>query len=227
MKKITLQTQAKPNVRARLLDAADRLFYTEGIHAVGIDRVLEEASAAKASLYSHFGCKDDLIAAYLQRRIELARDSIEQYVEQFPLPQRILRVFECAISWSEQQQFRGCPIQLLNSEFACEQHPARQLAASQRAWMLRQFVQWCEYASVCSSHQTASTLLMLFDGALMASALDGSVRLHEAMQSAAQLLKANGASDLSTGWLSQAQSQSNAEGKQHEQSSDVTATGGL
>lgn len=227
MKKITPETQAKPNVRARLLDAADRLFYTEGIHAVGIDRVLDEARAAKASLYSHFGCKDDLIAAYLQRRIELARDSIEQYVEQFPLPQRILRVFECAISWSEQQQFRGCPIQLLNSEFACEQHPARQLAASQRAWMLRQFVQWCEYASADTPHQLAATLLMLFDGALMAAALDGSVRLHEAMHSAAQLLKANGASDLSTGWLGQTQSQSNAEGKPHEQSSDVTATGGL
>lgn len=208
MKKMTSETQAKPNVRARLLDAADRLFYTEGIHAVGIDRVLDEARAAKASLYSHFGCKDDLIAAYLQRRIELARESIEQYVGQFPLPQRILRVFECAVMWSEQEQFRGCPIQLLTSEFACEQHPARQLASGQRAWMLQQFVQWCEYASVNNPQQTASALLMLFDGALMAAALEGSARLLEAMRSAAQLLKANGASEMSTSWLEQAQSQS-------------------
>ncbi len=218
MKKITPETQTKPNVRARLLDAADRLFYNEGIHAVGIDRVLDEARAAKASLYSHFGCKDDLIAAYLQRRIELARDSIGQYVEQFPSPQRILRVFECAIIWSEQAQFRGCPIQLLNSEFACEQHPARQLASGQRAWMLQQFEQWCEYASVDNPHQTASALLMLFDGALMAAALEGSVRLREAMCCAAQLLTANSASETSTSWLDQAQSQSQVKGKQHEQS---------
>lgn len=227
MKKITSETPVKPNVRARLLDAADRLFYTEGIHAVGIDRVLEEANAAKASLYSHFGCKDDLIAAYLQRRIELARSSIEQYVGQFPPPQRILRVFECAIVWSEEEQFRGCPIQLLNSEFACEQHPARQLASGQRTWMLQQFVQWCEYAAVHSSAQTASALLMLFDGALMAAALEGSVRLREAMYSAAQLLKANGATELTMGWLEQAQCQFDAKGKQHEQTSDATAAGGL
>ena len=42
-------------VRDRLLDAADRLFYREGVRAVGIDRVLAEADAAKASLYQHFG----------------------------------------------------------------------------------------------------------------------------------------------------------------------------
>ena len=48
-------------VRDRLLDAADRLFYQEGVRAVGIDRVLAEADAAKASLYQHFGSKDQLV----------------------------------------------------------------------------------------------------------------------------------------------------------------------
>src|SRR3954451_5232178 len=51
-------------VRDRLLNAADRLFYREGVLAVGIDRVLAEADAAKASLYQHFGCKDQLVASY-------------------------------------------------------------------------------------------------------------------------------------------------------------------
>src|SRR5207302_1048976 len=57
-------------VRDRLLDAADRLFYQEGVRAVGIDRVLAEADAAKASLYQHFGCKDQLVASYLERRTD-------------------------------------------------------------------------------------------------------------------------------------------------------------
>src|SRR6476646_3440863 len=56
-------------VRDRLLDAADRLFYREGVRAVGIDRVLAEAEAAKASLYQHFGGKDQLVASCLERRI--------------------------------------------------------------------------------------------------------------------------------------------------------------
>jgi AcrR family transcriptional regulator len=48
------------------LDAADRLFYQEGVRAVGIDRLLAEADAAKASLYQHFGCKDQLVTSYLE-----------------------------------------------------------------------------------------------------------------------------------------------------------------
>ena len=43
-------TTAELGVRDRLLDAADRLFYQEGVRAVGIDRVLSEADAAKASV---------------------------------------------------------------------------------------------------------------------------------------------------------------------------------
>src|SRR5207237_10543887 len=52
-------------VRDRLLDAADRLFYREGVRAVGIDSVLAEADAAQPSLYQHFGCTDQLVAPCL------------------------------------------------------------------------------------------------------------------------------------------------------------------
>src|SRR5204862_5576666 len=55
-------------VRDRLLDAADRLFYREGVRAVGIDRVLTEADAAKASLYQHSGWKDQIRALCLDRQ---------------------------------------------------------------------------------------------------------------------------------------------------------------
>jgi AcrR family transcriptional regulator len=61
------------SVRERLIDSADRLFYQEGFRAVGIDRVLAEAGAAKASLYAHFGSKDELMAACIERRALDAR----------------------------------------------------------------------------------------------------------------------------------------------------------
>ena len=54
--------------RARLLAAADELFYAEGVQSVGIDRVIEHAGVAKATLYSAFGSKDGLVRAYLQAR---------------------------------------------------------------------------------------------------------------------------------------------------------------
>ena len=57
-------TNLEGSVRDRLLAAANELFYQEGIHTVGIERVLERAGVAKASLYSTFGSKDELVRAY-------------------------------------------------------------------------------------------------------------------------------------------------------------------
>src|SRR4051812_30650251 len=56
------------NVRERLLAAADELFYKEGVHTVGIDRIIDRAGVAKASLYSAFGSKEELVVAYLNGR---------------------------------------------------------------------------------------------------------------------------------------------------------------
>ena len=121
-------------VRGRLLDAADRLFYREGVRAVGIDRVLAEADAAKASLYQHFGCKDQLVAAYLERRTVDARASIEAYLADTPPPQRALKFFDWVVEWAESKDFRGCPLQHTVSELTDAAHPARAIAHSQREW---------------------------------------------------------------------------------------------
>jgi len=74
------------SVRERLLAAADELFYNEGVHTVGIDRVIEHAGVSKASLYALFGSKDELIRAYLDRRHEARRRRIEQAVARLQHP---------------------------------------------------------------------------------------------------------------------------------------------
>lgn len=65
-KKTTSRRRNRPSPRQRLLASATTLFTTEGIRVIGIDRILREADVAKASLYSLFGSKDALVAAYLQ-----------------------------------------------------------------------------------------------------------------------------------------------------------------
>jgi AcrR family transcriptional regulator len=60
---MAVKPQAKPSARERLLAAASELFYAEGVHTVGIDRVIEQAGVAKASLYNTFGSKDVLVRA--------------------------------------------------------------------------------------------------------------------------------------------------------------------
>src|SRR6478609_6869160 len=69
--------------RQRILETADRLFYQEGVRAVGIDRIIAEAEVAKMSLYNHFPSKDDLILAVLKYReenvLEFFRSAMERH----------------------------------------------------------------------------------------------------------------------------------------------------
>ena len=65
-----MKTDTKQSARKRLLAAANELFYAEGVQTVGIDRVIEHAGVAKASLYNTFGSKENLVGAYLEGRHE-------------------------------------------------------------------------------------------------------------------------------------------------------------
>jgi AcrR family transcriptional regulator len=177
-------------VRGRLLDAADRLFYREGVRAVGIDRVLAEAGAAKASLYQHFGCKDQLVASYLERRTENARVSIEAYLADTPPSQRAIRFFDWVVEWVESKDFRGCPLQHAVSELTDAAHPARAVAQGQREWFAERFREWAAAAGVKDPKATARALVVLFDGAVAASEVDGPQRARDARWMARRLLAA-------------------------------------
>ena len=172
-------------VRDRLLDAADRLFYREGVRAVGIDRVLAEADAAKASLYQHFGCKDQLVASYLERRTVDARANIEAYLADTPPSQRALKFFDWVVEWAESKDFRGCPLQHAASELTDAAHPARAIAHGQREWFAERFLEWTKAAGVKAM---ARALVVLFDGAVAASEVDGPQRASDARWMARKLL---------------------------------------
>ena len=175
-------------VRDRLLAAADRLFYREGVRAVGIDRVLAEADAAKASLYQHFGSKDQLVASYLERKTADARASIEAYLANTQPSQRALKFFDWVVEWAESKDFRGCPLQHTVSELTDAAHPARAIAYGQREWFADRFLEWTTAAGVKDVKATARALLVLLDGALAGSEVDGPQRARDARWMAKHLL---------------------------------------
>src|SRR6185436_17156442 len=81
--------------RERLLAAADELFYAEGVQSVGIDKVIERAGVAKASLYGNFNGKDDLVRAYLEARQEARRAAIQAKLALREAPRdKLLAVFD-------------------------------------------------------------------------------------------------------------------------------------
>src|SRR6266481_5563332 len=92
----TLEPKAahRLSARDRLLAAADELFYAEGVHVVGIDRIVERAGVAKASLYDTFGSKDELVRAYLENHFRRRQARIADILAANKTPrERLLAVF--------------------------------------------------------------------------------------------------------------------------------------
>src|SRR5215813_69981 len=102
-------TSVRRSARERLLAAASELFYEEGVHTVGIDRIIEHAGVAKASLYSTFGSKDELVRAYLESRAERRKQRISERVAAHERPRdRVLAIFDYLIDAVAAPTFRGC-----------------------------------------------------------------------------------------------------------------------
>ena len=106
---IAMPTETKPSPRDRLLEAANELFYAEGIQSVGVDRVIERAGVAKASLYSTFGSKEELVRAYLDarhaRNLHWRRAAVEAVDD--PV-EKILAVFDSQARDFSRPDFNGC-----------------------------------------------------------------------------------------------------------------------
>src|SRR5882757_7573748 len=97
------------SARERLLAAANELFYEEGVHTVGIDRVIERAGVAKASLYNTFGSKDELIKAYLEARHVARQKRVTEKIAGYDNPRdRLLGVFDALGDLFLEPTFRGC-----------------------------------------------------------------------------------------------------------------------
>lgn len=106
---MTVEQELKRPPRERLLDAARELFYAEGVHTVGIDRVIERAGVAKASLYSTFGSKEGLVQAYLDERHESILARRRAAAEAAPDPvSAILAVFDSLARDFKLPDYNGC-----------------------------------------------------------------------------------------------------------------------
>jgi AcrR family transcriptional regulator len=98
--------------RSRIVDTAYELFSREGVRAIGIDRVVEEARVAKMTLYRHFPSKDDLVLAFLQERERRwTRAWLEQTIEEVApsQPERPLALFDALDEWFHRPDYEGCP----------------------------------------------------------------------------------------------------------------------
>ena len=158
--------------RERLLAAANELFYEEGIHVVGIDRVIERAGVAKASLYNTFGSKDELVRAYLAGRHDARRLRLETGLERFATPRdKLLGVFDVMGELAAEPRFRGCAF--LNA--SAESKPGSAVEAESdksRAWSRSLFTDLARAAGVTDPEALAGQFVLLYDGATVGARMD-------------------------------------------------------
>lgn len=180
---------ARQSVRERLLAAAEELFYQEGVNTVGIDRVIERAGVAKASLYSNFKSKDDLVRSYLAARHESRKLQIREKLAGLSGPrEKLLAVFDVMAEVYATPGFRGCAFVRASAEMRPESS-AREVCDAQRGWMRTLFTDLARQAGAVAPEQLGHQLVMLYDGSAASAQLDGDLGAAAvARAAAAQLL---------------------------------------
>jgi AcrR family transcriptional regulator len=168
---MAVRSAARPSARERLLAAANELFYTEGVHTVGIDRVIEQAGVAKASLYSTFGSKDELVGAYLESRHAVTTERITRGLGRYRTPRdRLLGVFDAQGELFADPGFRGCAFVSASAESPSDM--VEKAAAGYRGWVRDLFTDLAREAGVPDPEGLARQLHLLYDGASLSARMD-------------------------------------------------------
>jgi AcrR family transcriptional regulator len=159
--------------RQRILETADRLFYNEGIHAVGVNRIVDEAGVTRVTLYRHFPSKDALISSYLDNRARYDHGQVDGLIAAHPDdPRLVLSELATVLTRDDFAAVRrGCPFINSSAEFAAG-HPARSHAADIRAWIVERFEELLTRLEHRTPRSTAQQLMMVRTGAVVSGALD-------------------------------------------------------
>lgn len=175
-------TTKRPSpARARLIDAATRLFYEEGIHAVGVDRVIEEAGVTRATLYKQFGGKENLVLAYLAHEDEMLRAMFVEAGAVVTDPDALLEAVVQGIAADiRERHTRGCPFINAAAEYPDADGAVRRLIDEHREWFRSTLQAVAETAGLERPEEVAASLVLLRDAALVGGYLDGEDRVEPA-----------------------------------------------
>jgi AcrR family transcriptional regulator len=178
--------------RNRILETADRLFYQEGIRAVGIDRVIAEADVAKATLYAHFPSKDDLIVAVLKYREESVtaffRTAMERHGRR--TKGKIKAFFAALKEWFQSPGFRGCAFINAAVELADPKHPGSKFVREYKQ-RFREMLDILVEESVGKAHSKLTpAVAILVEGAVVTAVIHGSADAADVARDAALALVA-------------------------------------
>ncbi|WP_236794719.1 TetR/AcrR family transcriptional regulator [Amycolatopsis sp. GM8] len=160
------EAQHRTPAGRRIVAAAEELFYNRGITAVGVDLIAEHSGVTKRTLYNQFGTKDHLVTTYLAERDERWRSLVQATVDACADPaEAVTAPFDALRVWSETNS-RGCAFINALAELPDPAHPAHQIAANQKRWLLNLFEELATAAHCANPAVLATQLFVLHEGAL-------------------------------------------------------------
>ncbi|MCM2579608.1 TetR/AcrR family transcriptional regulator [Streptomyces meridianus] len=156
----------------KILETASRLFYEQGIRAVGVDTIAEESGVTKKTIYDRFGSKEDLILAYLRARDGLWRSTLVQHMNGIdgPAEDKLLATFAALRSWMQERNPRGCAFVNAYVELP-QDHAGQEIARDQKAWLHAYLGDLAAEAGAKEPERLASRLLILHEGACIANSM--------------------------------------------------------
>jgi len=163
----SIESPPRAPAKARILDVVTVLFYSEGIRAVGVDRIISDASVTKATFYKHYRSKDNLIVEYITERHRAVRRNVEGLIADAPNERAALDAFIAAIVVEiNSPGFRGCPFINAAAEFADPDHPVRVIVTTHREWYVDTLAGLLKGMGHPLPGNAADELLLARDGAL-------------------------------------------------------------
>ncbi len=176
------RSAGKVVMQERILKTADSLFYGEGIRAVGVDTIASEVGISKRTLYNYFPSKDDLIVAYLARRLRPTA------VSELPPAEQILGNFEQLERSLADDGFRGCPFVNAVAELKEPGHAANKIALAFKDQSRTWFRELLSRLEIANPESLAMQLMLLVDGAIAAAVVRRDPKMARVAREAARVL---------------------------------------
>jgi len=173
--------------KLKILEVADRLFYTEGVHTVGVDRIISEAHVTKATFYKHYRSKGVLIVAYVEGRHLRARLLVEEARVDLTDPADVLRALATLIGQiATRPGFHGCPFINAAAQFSDATHPVRLAVTRHRVWERALAAGLIAELGHSAEEDAVDDLILLRDGALSGSNVGDPDRAYRALARAVE-----------------------------------------
>jgi len=166
----------------RILATADKLFYTQGIRAVGVDTIAADAGVSKRTLYNHYPSKDALIAAYLTTRFKQIAPS------DAPAREQILGTFDRLERIFQSTGFRGCPFVNAVAEIGDPKHAASRIAIEFKEQRRQWFRELLVRIGAKDPDSLSVQLQILVDGAIATALVRNDPSIARFARAAAEVL---------------------------------------